>query len=76
MPGIVDKYMQMFAEMRDYDIHNDYESAHETEDEIYKEFITDITSGKLVKHRDILLIALAIKEFAVDYSETTTRWRA
>lgn len=72
MEKILSKYKKMFVKLKEEN--GDNESAHVTQDEIYRKFIKDIASGKFESREDIVLLAKEIKKNVIVYDNDQNRW--
>ena len=64
----------MFVKLKEEN--GDNETAHVTQDEIYRKYIKDIASGKFENKEDIVLLAKEIKKNVIVYDNDQNRWYA
>ena len=69
-------YNELFADLNEYTENQHTESAHMTEDEIYRRFIRDVASGKFKNPEDMILMAKKIKKEIIDDRVCECRWYA
>ncbi len=74
MEKILSKYKKMFVKLKEEN--GDNETAHVTQDEIYRKFIKDIASDKFESREDIVLLAKEIKKNVIVYDNDQNRWYA
>ena len=70
------EYNDLFRQLRREDEDNHTESAHRTQDEIYRKFITDTVEGKFLTQEDIRAMALLMKLNVVDFDKPNRWWYA
>jgi hypothetical protein len=67
------EYNDLFCRLRREDEDNHTESAHMTQDEIYRKFITDMVGGRFRTQEEIRAMALMMKLNVVDF-DTPNHW--
>ena len=70
------EYNDLFRQLRQEDDDNHTESAHMTQDEIYRKFITDMVGGRFRTQEEIRAMALLMKLNVVDFDLPGHWWYA
>ena len=70
------EYNELFIQLRREDEDNHIESAHRTQDEIYRKFVTDTVEGRFRNQEDICAMALLMKLNVVDFDKPNHWWYA
>jgi hypothetical protein len=70
------EYNDLFCRLRREDEDNHTESAHMTQDEIYRKFITDMVGGRFRTQEEIRAMALMMKLNVVDFDTPNHWWYA
>jgi len=68
------EYREKFKELDEYEEKNCNETSHIIQDEIYRKFIRDISSGKLNNFDDIKYISIILEQRVIPYDKN--RWYA